>query len=299
MTQTWDTCGTALPPVGGAQGPRNSLADSKVPGEIDAFLAGGGNRRGKTRLPGALPVATPTLPGGLPINETGPCRARLVGPHAAHGAHLKVPVEDILIIDDSRLQRENLATILAGEAMARPAMAWGLDSLSAAMSRPPGIVLLNLLTYQSFSLLHCVRQLCPTAKVIVVGVTDEDEADVIACAEAGVAAYHLRSESLCELRNLIARVADGESVCPPTISAILLRYLSTAASGRRSDLGDPDLTAREMQILRMLEQGLSNKDIADQLCIAVHTVKNHVHSVLSKLGVRTRAEAAAFCRSLR
>lgn len=178
-------------------------------------------------------------------------------------------------------------------------MAWSLDSLSAALSRPPRIVLLNLLTYQSISLLHCVRQLCPTAKVIVIGIVDEDETDVIACAEAGVAAYHLRSESLGELRNLIARVAYGESVCSPRISAILLRYLSTAATERRSVPGDPDLTAREMQILRMLEQGLSNKDIADELCIAVHTVKNHVHSVLGKLGVRTRAEAAAFCRSLR
>ena len=219
--------------------------------------------------------------------------------HSADGARLGLSVEDILIVDDSRLQRENLATILAGEAAERPAMAWSLDSLSAAISTPPRIVLLNLLTHQSFSLLHCIRQLCPTAKVIVIGVADDDESDVIACAEAGVAAYHLRSESLCELRNLIAKVAHGESVCPPRISAILLRYLSTVASERRPAPGDPDLTAREMQILGMLEQGLSNKDIADQLCIAVHTVKNHVHSVLGKLGVRTRAEAAAFCRSLR
>ncbi len=274
MTQTWDTLG-------------------RVPAENAAHFSGEDGRHGVS------PLRTSTFPVSSPITEHERRRVGLDGRHSADGANLELPVEDILIVDDSRLQRDNLATILADETAARPAMAWSVDSLSAAVSTPPRIVLLNLLTHQSISLLHCVRQMCPTAKVIVIGVDDEDEAVVIACAEAGVAAYHLRSESLRELRNLIAKVAHGEYVCSPRISAILLRYLSTVAPERRSFPGDPDLTAREMQILRMLEQGLSNRDIADQLCIAVHTVKNHVHSVLGKLGVRTRAEAAAFCRSLR
>uniref|UniRef100_UPI0037C92ECD response regulator transcription factor n=1 Tax=Mycolicibacterium phlei TaxID=1771 RepID=UPI0037C92ECD len=56
------------------------------------------------------------------------------------------------------------------------------------------------------------------------------------------------------------------------------------------------LTARETQILRMVEMGLSNREIAERLCIAVHTVKNHMHSLLTKLGVSSRGEAAALCR---
>ncbi|MEH3141594.1 MAG: response regulator transcription factor [Mycobacterium kyogaense] len=292
MTQIWDPVGDPLPVVHHRWDGHNPREGCRGGSDI----AGLGDEVGRH---GVMPVRTPTLPVSLPMTRRERQRALLNGPHTADGAHLELPVEDILIVDDSRLQRENLATILAGEGVARPAMAWSLDSLSVAVSTPPRIVLLNLFTHQSISLLHCVRQQCPTAKVIVMGVADEDEADVIACAEAGVAAYHLRTESLGELRNLIARVSRGEFVCSPRISAILLRYLSNVATERRSDPGDPDLTAREMQILRMLEQGLSNKDIADQLCIAVHTVKNHVHSVLGKLGVRTRAEAAAFCRSLR
>jgi DNA-binding NarL/FixJ family response regulator len=88
-------------------------------------------------------------------------------------------------------------------------------------------------------------------------------------------------------------------LCSPRVSAILLRRLSALASQRQAADTELVLTAREAQILKMLELGLSNRDIADQLCIAVHTVKNHMHSLLSKLGVSTRAQAAALSRTIR
>ena len=88
-------------------------------------------------------------------------------------------------------------------------------------------------------------------------------------------------------------------MCSPRVSAILLRRLSALASQRQPTEKELVLTAREAQILKMLELGLSNRDIADQLCIAVHTVKNHVHSLLTKLGVSTRAQAAALSRTIR
>jgi ATP/maltotriose-dependent transcriptional regulator MalT len=73
--------------------------------------------------------------------------------------------------------------------------------------------------------------------------------------------------------------------------------LSTLAAQRHPATKELVLTAREIQILRMLEIGLSNRDIAERLCIALHTVKNHVHSILGKLGVSTRAQAVAVSRS--
>jgi DNA-binding NarL/FixJ family response regulator len=98
---------------------------------------------------------------------------------------------------------------------------------------------------------------------------------------------------------LIHEVAAGESSCSPGVSAILLRRLSTLASQRRRPAArELPLTAREIQILHMLEAGLANRDIAGRLCIAVHTVKNHVHSVLTKLGVSSREEAAALARNI-
>jgi DNA-binding NarL/FixJ family response regulator len=212
----------------------------------------------------------------------------------------RCPVPDgrFLIVDDCKLNRENLAAIFAAHNGSEPAMAWDLPSLCAALGEvAPEIVLLNIGTRDNRTLLRMVRDTCPEAKVIVVGTSEDDESEIVACAEAGVAGYHLRAESLDDLLTLVSRVANGESLCSPKVSAILLRRLSTLAALRRPEVKELVLTAREIQILRLLESGLSNQEIAGHLYIAVHTVKNHVHSVLSKLGVSTRAEAAAYSRS--
>jgi DNA-binding NarL/FixJ family response regulator len=211
----------------------------------------------------------------------------------------RLPGARFLIVDDCKLSRENLAAIFAAHGGSELAVAWDLPSLSAALGEvTPEIVLLNMGTRDNRTLLRMVRYTCPEAKVIVVGISEDDESEIVACAEAGAAGYHLRAESLDDLLMLTSRVANGESLCSPKVSAILLRRLSTLAAQRRPEVKELVLTTREIQILRLLESGLSNQEIADHLYIAVHTVKNHVHSVLSKLGVSTRAEAAAYSRSI-
>jgi DNA-binding NarL/FixJ family response regulator len=211
----------------------------------------------------------------------------------------RLATTSILIIDDCKLQRETLSAILVNAGAVNPAMGWDFASVvEASGARAVDVVLLSVSTRDKLALLRAVRDTCPQAKVVIVGVAEDNDSEIIACAEAGAVGYHLRSESLFELLSLISRVADGESACSPVISAVLLRHLSALGSGRRTGPVDLNLTTREMQILQMLEMGLSNRDIADQLFIALHTVKNHVHAVLSKLGVNTRAEAAAYFRSL-
>jgi len=205
----------------------------------------------------------------------------------------------ILIVDDCTLHRDNLATVFTANGGLMPAVAWDRHSLSQRLGETtPNIVLVNMVTRDNVALLRLARERCPLAKVVVVGVSEDDESAIVACAEAGVAGYHLRSESLDDLLDLIAKVIDNESYCSPKASAILLKRLSALAAQRKSAPKELVLTAREIQILRMLELGLSNRDIADRLYIALHTVKNHVHSVLNKLDVDTRAEAAALARSL-
>jgi DNA-binding NarL/FixJ family response regulator len=205
----------------------------------------------------------------------------------------------LLIVDDHTLHRENLASVFAANGWAAPAAAWDMQSLFAGLTKsPPNLVLLNLDTRDSARLLHATFEICPDVRVIVLGMSEDDEAGIVACAEAGVAGYHLRNESLDDLLTLIRRVAAGETSCSPRVSAILLRRLSALATKRQPAPQELVLTGREAQILRMLEMGLTNRDIADELCIAVHTVKNHVHSVLTKMGVSTRAEAAARFRTV-
>jgi len=204
-----------------------------------------------------------------------------------------------LIIDDSRLHRENLAAVLMRYGRPESAVAWDFPSVCAALAdAAPDIVLVNMDTRDNVTLLRSVRAQCPAAKVIAIGVPEDDEAAIIACAEAGVVGYHLRGESVEDLLALMSRVDRGESSCSPRVSAILLKRLSALAAQRHVGEKELVLTTREIQILRLLELGLSNGDIADRLCIALHTVKNHVHSILGKLGVSTRVEAAAHARTL-
>jgi DNA-binding NarL/FixJ family response regulator len=238
-----------------------------------------------------------TLGRNTPLTHLGSHREHLQGV-ADPGNRL--PIANLLVVDDCTLHRENLATVLAANGAALPAVAWDLPSLCTSVAEAtPDIVLLNRRIRDVLRLFHSVREMCPRAKVIVFGISEDDESGIVACAEAGVAGYHLRTESLDTLLVLISKVFDGESSCSPKVSAILLKRLSTLAAQQQPGATELVLTTREIQILRMLEMGLSNRDIADRLCIALHTVKNHVHSVLSKLGVSTRAEAAAFSRTFR
>lgn len=219
-------------------------------------------------------------------------------PASSENAADRVAAVQILLIDDSTLQRENLAAVL-GEETSIPAVGWDVPSVIEALTAtPPRVVLLSMMTRDSIGLLRLVRKTCPSARIIVIGIAQDDHDAIIACAEAGIAGYHIRTDSLDHLITLIARVDDGESSCPTEISTILMNHLSALAAEKHPDTKDLILTAREMQILRMLEMGRSNRDIADELCITLHTVKNHVHSVLTKLGASTRTEAAAMARAL-
>lgn len=205
----------------------------------------------------------------------------------------------VLLVDDCTLYRDYLVGVFLSHGAVSPGVAWDLPTLTAAFeARMPRVVVLNMGTRDSAVLLRCALSLGPQVRVVVLGVSEDDESEIVACAEAGVAGYHLRTETLQDLLALIHKVAAGESLCSPRVSAILLRRLSTLASQRPSKAKELVLTAREIQILRMLELGLANRDIADELCIAVHTVKNHVHSLLTKLGVTTRAQAAAMARTV-
>jgi DNA-binding NarL/FixJ family response regulator len=206
----------------------------------------------------------------------------------------------ILIVDDSTLSRDYLAGVMTAHGPHIPLLAWDLSSLMTTIENTmPRVILLNMATRDSAMLLRHSLKLSPNVRVIVLGMSDEDESEIVACAEAGVAGYHMRNDSLEDLLLLIRKVAAGESSCSPRVSAILLRRLSALAAARQPISKELALTTREVQILKMLELGLSNRDIAAQLCIAIHTVKNHVHSLLTKLSVSTRAEAAALSRTSR
>jgi DNA-binding NarL/FixJ family response regulator len=137
----------------------------------------------------------------------------------------------------------------------------------------------------------------PDIKIIAFAVR-EISAEVLACAEAGVAAYVGPDSSAEDLVNAVEWALRGELYCSARTAAALFKQIGVLAQSRLQ-LAPILLTRREVEILGLIEQGLSNKEIARALQIGGATVKNHVHSVLTKLSVRRRGEAAAQFRASR
>jgi DNA-binding NarL/FixJ family response regulator len=130
----------------------------------------------------------------------------------------------------------------------------------------------------------------PDVALIALGLNEQRQ-EVIACGRAGYAGYVPRDASIDELCKLIHEIVAGRLVCPPDISSGLLRALFRSDARADDSDSNPGLTRRESEVLEFLGQGYSNKEIANELCLSVATVKHHVHHVLEKLQLQRRAQA--------
>jgi DNA-binding NarL/FixJ family response regulator len=203
----------------------------------------------------------------------------------------------ILIVSDIRLYRDGLAESLArhaGLAVVGTA-AHADEAIRHAAALSPTVILIDHALPESLRTIRLISTVQPGIRIVVLGVLETDK-NLLACAEAGVAGYVPRDASLPDLITAIENAARGELRCPPQIAATLLRQLAQRAAGPGDLPPRAPLTAREAEIVRFIEQGLSNKEIAVRLGIQVATVKNHVHNLLEKLRVHHRDEAAARLR---
>jgi two-component system nitrate/nitrite response regulator NarL len=132
--------------------------------------------------------------------------------------------------------------------------------------------------------------------LVALGVPEQEES-VIRCAEAGIAAFVTRESSLPELVRVLQSALRGETLCSPSMARALLGRLATLAAEREPKPATAVLTVREVEILGLIDEGLSNKQIAARLVIELPTVKNHVHNILGKLDVRRRGDAAKQLRA--
>jgi DNA-binding NarL/FixJ family response regulator len=204
----------------------------------------------------------------------------------------------VVVASPIRLYREGIAASLAAAAPFEVvATAVDLDrSLAEISEAQPDVVLLDASHGGAVEAVRALAAAVPSAGVVALAVV-EVEADVIPLAEAGVAGYLTVDQSLSELADTISAVARGENPCSPQLAAMLLRRVRALAGQRSRARGaEGALTGREREILALLEQGLTNKQIARELRIELATVKNHVHNILEKLGVPTRGAAAARAR---
>jgi two-component system nitrate/nitrite response regulator NarL len=198
------------------------------------------------------------------------------------------------IVSDVRLYRDGLAEILAGQRQIAvvASLAYGEGDLAAAEQVQPEVVLLDVAGPEGEAALRRFVGRLPEAHFVALTVSDS-EAQIVACAEAGVEGFVTRTSSLTELVAAVESASHGESACSPRIAAVLLRRVQTLSRGRPRTGPAKRLTPRENEVLELVSAGLSNKQIARQLSIELSTVKNHMHNILEKLGVHQRTDAAA------
>jgi DNA-binding NarL/FixJ family response regulator len=203
----------------------------------------------------------------------------------------------VVIVGEMRLYREAISQVLARHPRIRVtgSTAGSAKAEHLLAQCRTDVVLVDMATADSLAIIRALVAGAPDVNVIALGLA-EHEPDVIACAEAGISGYVTRDASLDDLAATIESVARGEMPCSPGVAATLLRRITALAAQQDVQPADVSLTRRELQILDLIDEGLSNKEIAERLFIEVATVKNHVHNILEKLNVQRRGEAAARAR---
>jgi two-component system nitrate/nitrite response regulator NarL len=223
--------------------------------------------------------------------------------HASFSKAVYIEVEDmdagtrVLIVSDVRLYREGLAILIARRSEVAHVETCGKPraALNAVRRFAPDVLLLDVGIGGARALVRALRAVSTQTKILALGLS-ENTGDIIDFAEAGMAGYVCRDASVDHVIEAIDCAVRQEFPCSREVAAALLDRVSSLASRHRARRAGARLTRREREVASLLNEGLTNKEIARELRIEVATVKNHVHNILEKLGVRTRGEAAARMR---
>ena len=210
----------------------------------------------------------------------------------------------VLVVDDQTLFREALTTLLEAcdEVEVLGAAADGVQALEMAALLRPDVVLMDLRmpVLDGVATTRRMRVEHPEVRVLVLTTFDGDD-EVFPALRAGAIGYLLKDATAPRLVEAVQAAARGESVLQPSVAAKVLARMSrlpdVAREPRPQPLVDP-LTQRELEVLRALADGLSNREAAERLYLSEGTVKNHVTNVLAKLGVRDRTQAALRAHAL-
>jgi two-component system nitrate/nitrite response regulator NarL len=206
----------------------------------------------------------------------------------------------VSVIAQTRLYQEGLERSLAAQpglevvASARDVT----EGIAQARAARPDALVIDLGADLGPDAVRRFALAAPEVRIVALAV-DEDRAETLALVEAGVAGYVTRDGSLQELVATLSSVVRDELRCSPRMAGTLLRRMQTLARASAPPSAGDRLTAREREILELIDLGLANKDIARRLHIELPTVKNHVHHILEKLGAAHRGEAAARMRGVR
>jgi two-component system NarL family response regulator len=203
----------------------------------------------------------------------------------------------VAVVDDQELFRRGLTMLLdveddmevVGEASD------GVAATELAASAAPDVVLMDVRMPKRSGIEACVaiKDVAPAARIIMLTVSDE-EADLYEAVKNGASGYLLKDSSIDEVAQAIRVVADGQSLISPSMAIKLLDEFKQMSRSDRQQVPTPRLTDRELEVLKLVAQGLNNREIAKRLFISENTVKNHVRNILEKLQLHSRMEAVMY-----
>jgi two-component system nitrate/nitrite response regulator NarL len=206
------------------------------------------------------------------------------------------PAIGIVILSDVRFVREAMVSFL--ERSGKVEIVGAVGEFSAEFLRSlalhPDIALIDTALSDGLTAVRRIRQIAPSVRIVALALAERED-DVLTWVEAGVSGYIPRSAALGDVVPLLEAALRDEQLCSPRIASSLVRRIAIGlpmiqSSERKS------LTQRELEIVKLVSDGLSNKEIAINLKIGLATTKSHVHNALGKLGLVRRGQAAQWMR---
>jgi DNA-binding NarL/FixJ family response regulator len=209
----------------------------------------------------------------------------------------EMPKTRILLIEDNRILREGISAMVNKQKdLTVASSSDGRDDILAkAQSAKPHVVLmdLGLDSQNSLETVQSVKKELPGLKIIGMGLAPT-QSDILEFVQAGAQGFILKNATLEDVLKTIRAVAAGETVLPYSMTGSLFTQVTEHAlsKGKRNFAESVRMTQREKEIIALIVEGMSNKQIADRLNIATFTVKSHVHNILEKLALHSRLQIA-------
>ena len=205
----------------------------------------------------------------------------------------------ILVIEDNRVLRDGITAMLNEQADMHVVATIGSGNnvlLKASQTKSHVILMdVGLKNFKESSVVESIKKKMPEIKVIGMGFVPT-QSDIVEFVEAGASGFILKVATVKEFIGTIRSVAQGIKVLPPSLAGSLFSHVIELALKKNKGkiTSAVRMTKREREIIVLIADGLSNKEIAQQLNIATHTVKSHVHNIMEKLALHTRLQIAKY-----
>ncbi len=205
----------------------------------------------------------------------------------------------VLIADDQPLFRRGLNVVLGTEERIEVVAEAedGEDAIAKAEEFAPDVVLMDVRMprVNGIEAARTIRERVPSTKILMLTVSDEDQ-DLFEAIKAGASGYLLKEVSVEEVAESVRGVVQGQTLISPSMASKLLTEFVALEKrvSEKQQYTTPTLTSRELEVLKLVARGMSNREIASDLYISENTVKNHVRNILEKLHLHSRMEAVLY-----